>query len=150
MELVSMRHLFYCDSVGWLGSLSLLLVRLVMGTAFMYHGWPKIQHPMAWMWPDAHVPAVLQLLAAVAEFAGGAALILGLLSRLASLGIASNMVVALGMVHLPHGDPFVSPTGGKSFELAAIYLACAILFLILGPGRLSIDALLFRVRQKET
>jgi putative oxidoreductase len=47
------------------------------------------------------------------------------------------------MVHLPHGDPFVGKPGQASFEPAAGYLACAILFLLLGPGRFSLDALLF-------
>jgi putative oxidoreductase len=139
-----MRHLFYCDTVGWLGSVSLLVLRLVMGVAFVFHGWTKIQHPFGWMGPEASVPAIFQALAALAEFGGGMALIVGLLTRLAALGIATNMVVALGMVHLPHGDPFVNPKGGPSFELAAVYLACAILFLLLGPGRFSADAILFR------
>ena len=103
-----MRHLFYCDTVGRVGSVGLLLLRLVMGTAFVFHGWPKIQSPLGWMGPEAPVPAILQSLAALAEFGGGMALIVGLLTRLASLGIATNMIVALGMVHLPHGDPFVS------------------------------------------
>ena len=71
------------------------------------------------------------------------ALIVGLLTRLACSGIATNMIVALGMVRLPHGDLFVSPTGGRSFELAAVYLACAVLFLLLGPGRYLLDAILF-------
>jgi putative oxidoreductase len=47
------------------------------------------------------------------------------------------------MVHLPHGDPFVSKMGGPSYELAAVYLACAVLFLVLGPGRWSLDAAWF-------
>jgi putative oxidoreductase len=143
-----MRHFFYCDTVGRFGSVALLLLRLVMGTAFVLHGWPKIQSPFGWMGPEAPMPAVLLGLAALAEFGGGLALIVGLLTRLASLGIASVMVVALATVHLPHGDPFVGKPGGSSYELAAVYLACAILFLILGPGRFSLDALLFGTPQK--
>jgi putative oxidoreductase len=126
------------------GSVGLLLLRLVMGAAFLFHGWPKINHPFDWMGPSASVPAILQGLAALAEFGGGMALIGGLLTRLACLGIATNMIVALGMVHLPHGDPFVGKPGGRSYELAAVYLACAVLFLVLGPGRFSLDALLFK------
>ena len=146
-----MRHLFYCDTVGRLGSVGLLVLRLVMGAAFVFHGWPKIQNPLGWMGPDAPVPAIFQALAALAEFGGGIALIAGLLTRLASLGIATNMIVALGMVHLPHGDPFVGKPGQASFEPAAVYLACAILFLLLGSGRFSLDALLFgRLPQIQT
>ncbi len=137
-----MRHLFYCDTTGWLGSVGLLLLRLVMGMAFVLHGWPKIQEPFGWMGPEAPVPGILQALAALAEFGGGLALIVGLLTRLATLGIAGVMVVAVGMVHVPQGDPFVGQ-GGPSWELAAVYLACAILFLLLGPGRFSLDALFF-------
>lgn len=139
-----MRKLFYCDTVGPIGSTGLLLLRLVVGAAFILHGWPKIQNPMGWMPPEASVPGVLQGLAALAEFGGGIALILGLLTRLSSLGIASVMIVAIGMVHLPQGHPFVSQ-GEHSWELAAVYLACAVLFFLQGPGRFSLDALLFGV-----
>lgn len=137
-----MRHLLYCDSVGWLGSMGLFSLRLVMGVAFVLHGWPKIQNPFGWMGPEAIVPAILVALAALAEFGGGIALVLGLMTRLASLGIASVMAVAIGMVHVPQGDPFVGQ-GGPSWELAAVYLACAILLLFMGAGRFSLDALIF-------
>jgi len=115
-----------------------------MGAAFMFHGWMKIQHPTTWMGPNATVPSALQAAAAVSEFCGGAALIPGLLTRLAALGLAITMAVAAGMVHIPAGDPFVGKPGEHSWELAAIYFACSLLLLLAGPGLFSLDALLFR------
>ncbi len=138
-----MRKVMYCESVGPIGSVGLLLLRLVMGVAFVLHGWGKIQNPMGWMGPEATMPAILQALAAISEFGGGLALIAGLLTRLASLGITSVMVVALATVHLPMEHPFVAAKGGPSFELPAVYLACAIMLFILGPGKFSLDALVF-------
>ena len=69
-------------------------------------------------------------------------MIVGLLTPVAALLLAGTMAYAAGMVHIRAGDPFVNP-GGKSWELAAVYLACSILFLLIGPGRFSLDALLF-------
>ncbi len=69
-----------------------------------------------------------------------------ILTPLAAFLIAGTMTVALAKVHLPHGDPFVS-VGGRSFEPAAGYLAQMIMFLLVGPGMLSVDALLFRKKQ---
>jgi putative oxidoreductase len=142
----AMRKILYTSGVGCCGSIGLLLLRVVMGAAFMFHGWPKIHNPFAWM--DAHgssgIPAALQAAAAVSEFGGGAALILGLLTPLAALGIACTMATALGMVHLRMGHAFVASRPGQpSYELAAVYLAAAILFLLAGPGKLSLDAWLF-------
>lgn len=123
-------------------SLALLLLRVVVGLAFMLHGWGKIQSPMDWMGPEAPVPGVLQLLAAVSEFGGGLAWILGLLFPLASLGIFVTMAVATSMHAFVKGDPFVS-MGGPSYELALVYLTIAFLFLMIGPGKFSLDAMIF-------
>jgi putative oxidoreductase len=125
------------------GSAALLLVRVVVGLAFVYHGWGKIQNPMAWMGPEAPVPGILQFLAALSEFGGGIAWILGLLAPLASLGIAFTMAVAVYFHMVVNKDPFVNLTGGSSYELAAVYLSIAILFLVLGVGKFSADAKLF-------
>lgn len=146
-----MRKILYADGVGCRGSIGLLLLRVVVGAAFMFHGWPKIQQPFEWM--NAHggsgMPGLLQAAAAVSEFGGGLALILGLLTPLAALGIACTMATALGMVHLRMGHAFVASAPGQpSYELAAVYLAAAILFLLAGPGKLSLDACLFGCSSK--
>jgi len=119
-----------------------------MGAAFMFHGWPKIQNPTGWMGPEPPMPTILLAAAATSEFVGGTALILGLLTRLAALGLTITMAVAASMVHIRHHDPFVaSKPGESSWELAAIYLACSVLLLLFGPGRISLDAALFGRRE---
>ena len=128
------------------GDVSLLLVRLVGGVAFMIHGWGKIQNPFAWMGAEAPIPGFLQALAAVSEFGGGLAWVLGLLTPLACLGMASTMAVAAYMHAFTWGDPFVAKGGGGSYELALVYFCVAALLFALGPGRLSLDRVIFGAR----
>lgn len=125
-------------------STGLLIVRLVAGLAFMIHGWGKIQHPFSWMGPDAGTPGFFQFLAALSEFGGGLAWILGLLTPLASFGIACTMAMAVRLHMIVMGDPFVATGPGKgSYELAAIFLAIAALLFFAGPGRWSADRFVF-------
>jgi len=128
-------------------SIGLLLLRFVVGLAFMHHGWGKIQNAFGWMGPDAGVPGFLQALAALSEFGGGLAWILGLLTPLASLGLAFTMAGAAGMHAFMLKDPFVNPTGGSSYELATVYLVIALLLLLAGPGRFSLDHLIFKKKE---
>ena len=125
---------------------ALLLLRLVFGYAFILHGWGKIQNPMGWMGPDSGIPSVFQALAAISEFVGGIALILGLVIRLASLGLLVTMVVAVYTHAVKMGDPFVNPKGAGSYELPAIYLCISILLLAAGAGGFSLDKALFGTR----
>lgn len=125
------------------GAVGLLLLRLVSGAAFLAHGWGKIQAPFSWMGPDAPVPGIFQALAAVAEFfGGGLGWIAGFLTPLASLGVLATMTVAF-LFHAGQGDPFVG-AGGPSYELALVYWCVALLLVLIGPGRFSLDAQLFR------
>ena len=135
----------YRHSLTAAQSFGLLLLRLVVGTAFILHAWPKIQKPTSWMGDGA--PAFLQFASALAEFGGGIALIVGFLTPLVSLALAVNMAAALMLVHFPKGHAFV---GGDSYELPLVYLALFVALLAIGPGRYSLDALLSgRTRKAE-
>ena len=142
-----MKTWLYHDVGGPRAAVGLLLFRLVMGSAFVLHGWGKVKTPFGWM-PGGNVPGYLQAAAAFSEFGGGIALILGLLTPVATVLLAATMCGAL-QYHLGQGDPFVG-AGGPSYELAAVYLAAALMLLLTGPGRLSLDAALFGQRQPPT
>lgn len=135
------------DFVAGRGALGLLIVRLIFGVGIMQHGWSKIQNPFGWMGTDAGIPGVFQALAALSEFGGGLALVLGLLTPVAMFGLACTMLYAVLMVHIKAGDPFVARGGGRSWELAGLYLGVALLVLFAGPGKFSLDAALFGKRR---
>lgn len=141
----------YSDFIGGRGAIGLLLVRLVFGVALMLHGKDKIVNPFGWMdkpGAPSPVPDILQALAALSEFGGGLALVVGLLTPIAALGIFFTMLYAAVLVHMKAGHPFVS-SGGKSYESAAGYLAVALLMMFTGPGALSLDAQLFGRKRRE-
>jgi putative oxidoreductase len=120
--------------------IALLMMRVVAGAAMIIHGLPKIQNPMGWQNAAGFAnpaPGFLQALAAVAEVCGGAAWILGLLTPVASLGLFCTMVGAI-LFHAGNKDPWIS-AGGKSWELAGLYLVVSLLLLIAGAGRYSLD-----------
>lgn len=138
----------YRDNLASGQSLGLLILRLVVGVAFVLHGWPKIQKPTSWM-GDA-IPGIFQLASALAEFGGGIALIVGVLTPLVTLALAINMAVALMIAHFPKDQPFVGGGPGGSFELPLVYFALMLALFTTGPGRYSLDAMLWgRAREAE-
>ena len=144
---MNLKRLFSASDHSCVTHWALLLLRVVSGLAFAIHGWPKIQNPFGWMGPDGFAPGIFQALAALSEFGGGIAWILGLLTPLAALGLGCTMIVAVCMHAFMKGDPFVS-VGGSSYELAAIYLCISVLLLAAGPGRYSADRQIFGSRSR--
>jgi len=142
-----LRKLFAVPDHPAFASFALLLLRFVAGLAFMHHGWRKIQNPFGWMGPDGFAPGFLQALAALSEFGGGAAWILGLFTPLASLGIGATMAVATWRHVFVRGDPFVGQDG--SYELASAFFCVAMVLFALGPGRFAFDKLLFGKRDSD-
>jgi putative oxidoreductase len=144
---MNLKRFFAVPDHSTFASTALLLLRLVAGVAFMMHGWGKIQNPFGWM-PGDSTPGIFQALAALSEFGGGLAWILGLLTPLASLGLLCTMTVAAWFHAVQRGDPFVGQ-GGPSWELAGIYFCIALVFIATGPGRFALDRFIFGSRKTE-
>jgi putative oxidoreductase len=83
------------------------------------------------------IPAPLAYASCFAEFLGGLALLLGLLTRPAAAIVAVNMAVAT-FVMLPKG--FLM--GGAAYPFCLLVMALAI--LLAGPGAFSLDAVIAR------
>jgi len=82
----------------------------------------------------------MALLAGSAEFFGGVALILGLLTRPAALVTALTILVAMFWVHL--GNGFFLDTHGIEYALALF--SATVTLIIMGGGRYSLDNFLTR------
>jgi putative oxidoreductase len=126
------------------------ILRLVLGVVFFAHGAQKMlgwfggwgfSATMGFFTGMMHIPAALAFLAIAAEFFGGLGLILGLLTRVAALGIGVNMIVAIVAVHGRFGF-FMNWAGtkkGEGFEYHLLALAMIVFLLIRGAGAFSID-----------
>jgi putative oxidoreductase len=121
-----------------------LLVRLFVGYFFFVTGLAKVQslEAMAARFGEWGIPypAFSAALSGSTELVGGALITLGLLTRLASIPLALNMVVAIATVNIRRVsglDDFV--------ELSEPLYALVFLWLVFaGPGRVSLDAVLWR------
>ncbi len=82
--------------------------------------------------------------AAITEFAGGLLVALGLLCRFGALGLAVAMGVAAFLVHRGAWD---ARSGGMEFP--AILMCAALALVFTGPGRFSIDGMLFGRKKTE-
>ncbi|MEF3120281.1 DoxX family protein [Kocuria flava] len=131
-------------------TLGLILLRVVLGTTFLLHGWQKVDE---WTlagtqaaFAQMGVPAAQAAAPAVAvlELAGGILLLIGLGTRVVAALLALVMLGALVLVHLPAG--FFAADGG--FELVLLLAAAAALFALAGAGRWSVDAVLAARRRR--
>jgi putative oxidoreductase len=135
---------FFGNYIDGAPALGILIARVVFGAGLMMHGWGKIQAPFSWN-KSGDVPGVLQALAALGEFGGGAGILLGFLTPLSCLGVLGTMFGAWWISH--RGDPWINP-GSRSFELASLYFAFALALIFTGPGRLALDALIWNRKKR--
>ena len=117
--------------------LSLALFRVFVGLSMAFgHGIKKIppsegfiEHTGSLGFP---LPEFFAYSAGLAEFAGALLLAFGLFTRPGAFFVASTMFVAGFINHAD--DPF------GTAEKAYLYFAIALLFLVLGSGKYSIDS----------
>jgi putative oxidoreductase len=126
-------------------NLGLAILRLVLGTIFIAHGGQKLfvygLEGVAGGFAQMGVPfaSFMGPFIGFVEFFGGIAIILGLVTRLAGLGLFSTMIGAMVLVHLPSG--FFAPSG---IEFPLALAATALALVITGAGAYSVDALIAR------
>ena len=127
----------------------LTLLRTITGAIFMAHGAQKLfVYGLAgvgggFAQMGIPFPSVVGPLVGFLELFGGLALIAGLLTRLAAVGLTANMLGALFLVHLPAG--FFLPNG---YEFVLMLAASAATLTMTGAGQYSLDALIARRQQK--
>ena len=125
-----------------------LVLRIPVGLILAAHGAQKLfgwfggyglEGTAQWLASIGLAPGTLMaLLAGGAEFFGGLALVLGLLTRPAALVSAFTMLVAIFAVHIGNGL-FMSNNG---YEYALTLLAATLALAIQGAGRFSLDGAL--------
>ncbi|TPG72701.1 DoxX family protein [Pseudomonas arsenicoxydans] len=123
----------------------LTAIRIVVGVIFAAHGAQKLfgmfggygiagtaQYMESLGLAPGHLMAIL---AGGTEFFGGLALIIGLLTRPAALGLTFLSLVAIFSVHI-HNGLFMANNG---YEFALALLGGSIAVLIEGAGKMSLD-----------
>jgi putative oxidoreductase len=111
-----------------------LPIRILAGIAFIAHGLPKLTDPVMTQgfFGNIGLPPELAIPIGLLEVIGGFALLVGVVTRIASILFIIEMIGATTIVKLSEG--FV---GG--FELDLLLMSVAISLLLTGPGKISVE-----------
>jgi putative oxidoreductase len=125
-------------------------LRVALGAIFFAHGaqkllgWfggPGFSATVQFFGAQMGVPAPLAVLAILTEFFGGLAVLFGVFTRFAGLGLAVTMIVAAVKVHLANGF-FMNWTGtpgvGHGIEMNLALGAMALFLTLAGPGQVAL------------
>jgi putative oxidoreductase len=129
--------------------IALLAVRLALAWIFIYYGAGKL---FGWFHGGGlnatatffattahlHPGKLFAVVSGITEFAGGIALAVGLLGRLAALGLFFDMVIAMITVTFHNG--LVGNVSGVGYGLNVALAALCVVVILLGTGRFSLGA----------
>ncbi len=132
-----------------------LIARLALGIVVFPHGAQKLfgwfggygfQGTMGFLTGQVGLPYVVGLLVILIESIGALLVLLGLLTRLAALAIFCQFIGVMFMMHWSNGF-FMNWNGnqkGEGIEYFLLLLGLALILIITGGGRASVDAALTR------
>ena len=133
------------DKISFLGP---TLARITLGSVFIGTGWGKLSNIASTVeyFASLHIPAPAfqARLAAGTEFVGGVLVLLGLFTRLAVLPMAFTMVIAIITARWDALDGVRTLLGFEEWTYIVLFIWLA----LVGPGPLSLDALLARLRPR--
>jgi len=117
-------------------SIVYLLIRLIIGVIFVYHGFKKLLDLENWnkFIISKNLPEFLGIFSALFETIIGILLIIGFLTRLSSLGLIIFMIIAICLAHIQ------DPVHKYLYQISIILLGITI--LITGSGSYSFDNML--------
>jgi putative oxidoreductase len=130
---------FMITDAGW----GMFCLRIVTGIVFIGHGLPKFGWVgdrslagLAGFLESIGIPLPMAgaFLVAFFETFGGAFLVIGLLTRFWSAGLAFAMLIAVTMVHLDDGM-----FGEGGYQWALLLMACSLALMFEGAGKASLD-----------
>ena len=129
---------------------ALLVGRVAIGVCFMIHAFGKLgwvgtgnmEGFAAWLGDlGVPMPQVQARIAMLSELVGGGLLAAGLLTRPACLALIGTMIVAGTVGHRGAGYLITNDPPGAEYTIN-LAVVCG-MFLLLGPGAISLDAILF-------
>ena len=119
--------------------LALLVLRLVLGTIMIAHGYSKVfggfshVHDMV---QHLGFPGWMAYLLAGTEFFGGILMIAGLLTRFVAVAMLIDMSVAIWKIHWHNG---LKGPGGFEFPMSVAAIAFSLIFF--GAGPIALDSI---------
>jgi putative oxidoreductase len=127
-----------------------LVMRLVLAVVIFPHGAQKVlgwfggygwDGTMGYLTGTIGLPTALAALVILIEFLAPVALLLGLCTRFAALGVLAVMVGAVQTVHRANGFfmNWTGKQGGEGYEYHLLAIGIALALILLGGGALSVD-----------
>lgn len=138
-----------------------LVARVALGIVVLPHGAQKLlgwfggygfQGTMEFMTQGLHLPYIIALLVILVEFFGALFLIFGFLTRISALGILGTFTGIVITAHLKAGffmNWYGQADATEGLEYFILLFGLAIISLLAGGGKFSVDTLLFNKKSND-